>query len=115
MLVAAIDELATGDVIGNLLGLSELPGQGPLTRCHHLEREHVLVLDLGRVMLGQVLRHGVLLVIGSNLFLVTVNPRMRREARLSSVSHLADVAGPGVVGAGSQVTGARAGHPAVRE
>ena len=72
MLVAAIDELATGDVIGNLLGLSELPGQGPLTRCHHLEREHVLVLDLGRVMLGQVLRHGVLLVIGPDLFLVTV-------------------------------------------
>ena len=53
MLIAAIDELATGDVIGYLLSFPELSGQGPLPRRHHLEREHVLVLDLGRVVLGQ--------------------------------------------------------------
>ena len=76
MLIAAIDELATGDVIGYLLSLSELPGQGPLPRRHHLEREHVLVLNLGRVMLGQVLRHRVLLVIGPYLLHMAVNPRI---------------------------------------
>ena len=85
MLVPAIDELATGDIIGNFLSLSELSGQGPLPRRHHLEREHVLVLDLGRVVLGQVLCHRVLLVIGPYLLLMAVNPRMRREARLSSI------------------------------
>ena len=56
MFIAAIDELATGDVVGDLLCLPELPGQGPLTRRHHLEREHVFVPDLGWVMLVQVLR-----------------------------------------------------------
>ena len=97
MLIAAIDELATGDVIGYLLSFPELSGQGPLPRRHHLEREHVLDLDLGRVMLGQVLCHRVLLVIGSNLLLMAVNPRMCREACLSSISHFTNVADPGVV------------------
>ena len=61
MLVPAIDELATGDVISYFLSLPELPGQGPLPCRHHFEGEHVLVPDLIRVMLGQVLCHGVLL------------------------------------------------------
>ena len=115
MLIAAIDELATGDVIGDFLSLPELPGQGPLPCRHHLEGELVLVLDLGRVVLGQVLSHGVLLVISSNLLLVTVNPRMCRETRLSSIPHLTTIADSGVVSPGSEMTRARAGHPAVRE
>ena len=85
MLVPAIDELATGDIIGNFLSLSELSGQGPLACRHHLEREHVFIPDLGWMILGQVLRHGVPLVIGSDLLLMAVNPRMRREPRLSSI------------------------------
>ena len=67
MFVLAINELATGDVIGNLLSLSDLPGQGPLACCHHLERKDVFVPDLGRVVLGQVLRHRVPLVIGLDM------------------------------------------------
>ena len=49
-------------------------------------------------MLGQVLRQGVLLVVGPDL-LLAVNPRMRRESRLYSISH---VAAPGEVGAGQE-------------
>ena len=74
MLIAAIDELATGDVIGYLLSFPELSGQGPLPRRHHLEREHVLVLDLGRVVLGQVLRHRVLYI--SESFSVSVRSHL---------------------------------------
>ena len=46
MLVLAINELATGDVIGNLLSLSDLPGQGPLACRHHLERESIIIMEL---------------------------------------------------------------------
>ena len=67
VLVAAVDKLPAGDVIGDTLGLSELPGQGPLACRHHLEREHVFIPDLGRVILGQVLRHRVPLVIGLDM------------------------------------------------
>ena len=56
---------------------NELSGQGPLTRCCHLEREHILVLDLVLVMLGHMLRHGVLVVIGLDLLFMAVNPRIR--------------------------------------
>ena len=45
-----------------------------------LEREHVLVLDLVWVMLGQKLLHGVLLVIGLDLLFMAVNPRSRAYA-----------------------------------
>ena len=62
-----------------------------------------------------MLGHGIFLVISPYLFLVTVDPRMRREARLSSVSHFTNVAHSGVVSSGSEMTGAQAGHPAVRE
>ena len=37
VLVAAVNELPAGDVIGDKLGLSELPGQGPLSCGHHFE------------------------------------------------------------------------------
>ena len=103
MLIAAIDQLPAGDVVGYLLCLSKLSGQGPLPRRHNLEGEHVLIPDLVRVVLGQVLGHGVPLIICPDLLLVTVNSRMRGKSRFSSVSHFANVAGPGVIGAGSQL------------
>ena len=80
--IAAIYQLPAGDVIGYLLCLSKLSGQGPLPCRHNLEGEHVLVPDLGRVVLGQVLRHGVPLIICPDLLLVTVNSRMRGKSRL---------------------------------
>ena len=86
MLIAAIDELPAGDVVCYLLGLSKLSGQGPLTCCQDLEGENFLVPNLVRVVLGQVLGHGVPLVVCSDLLLVTVNSRMRGETRLSPVS-----------------------------
>ena len=115
MLIEAIDELPAAHVIGDLLSLSQLPGQGPLPCRHHLEGERVQTLHLVRVMLGQMLRHRVLLVIGPDLLLMGVNSRVRRKSRLSSVPHLANITDPGVIAAGSEVTGARAGHVAVRE
>ena len=115
MLIAAVDELAAGDIISDFLSFPELSGQGPLPCRHHLEGECVFVPDLVRVVLGQVLRHGVTLIICSDLLFMAVNSRMRREPRLSSIPHLANVAGPGVVGPGPQMTRARAGHPAVGE
>ena len=90
-------------------------GLSPVVMTLNIEGENFLVPNLVRVVLGQVLGHGVPLIICPDLLLVTVNSRMRGKSRLSSISHLANVAGPGVVGAGSQVTGARAGHAAVRE
>ena len=62
MLVAAVDELTTGDVIRDLLRLPELSGERPLPRCHHLERKRVWVLPLGRMVVGQMLGHAGLLV-----------------------------------------------------
>ena len=46
---------------------------------------------------------------------MTVYLRMRRESRLSSIPHLADVTDPGVIGPGPQMTRAQAGHAAARE
>ena len=66
-------------------------------------------------MLGQVLSHRISLVIGPDLLFMTVDSCMRREPRFSSIPHLANVADPGVIGAGPQMTRARAGHAAVRE
>ena len=46
---------------------------------------------------------------------MAVNLCMRRESRLSSISHLANVTDSGVIGPGPQMTRARAGHSAVQE
>ena len=46
------NELATGNVIRDLLRFPELPGQRPLSRCHHLEHKRVWILPLGRVVIG---------------------------------------------------------------
>ena len=59
MLRTAVDELATGDVVSNFLGLPELPGQRPLPSCHHSEGKCFHILSLGWVISGQVLGHGV--------------------------------------------------------
>ena len=56
MLVAAVDELLAADVIGNFLCL--VRGLYPIVITLN-ENKYVLFPDLGRVMLGQVLRHGV--------------------------------------------------------
>ena len=73
MLIAAIDKLPAAHIIGYLLSLSQLPGQGPLPCRHHLEGERVKLLHLGRVMLGKVLRHRVLLVVSLDLLLMAIN------------------------------------------
>ena len=52
VLITAVDKLATGDVIRDLLRLPELPGQGPLACRHYLEREGIFVSSLVWVMLG---------------------------------------------------------------
>ena len=57
MLIPAIDQLPAGDVVGDLLGLPQLSGQGPLSCCRHIEGEHAFVFHLVRVVLGQVLSH----------------------------------------------------------
>ena len=76
MFITAVDELATGNVICDLLGLPQLPGQRPLPSCQHFKGEHIYIFLLGRVVLGQVLGHRVPLVIGSDLFLMRVYPSM---------------------------------------
>ena len=86
MLIAAVDELPAADVTGDLLRLPELPGQGPFSCRHHLEGERVLVSDLVRVMLGQMLSHRVPLVIRPDLLFMAVYSRMRGKPRLSSIS-----------------------------
>ena len=52
VLTAAVDELTTGDVIGDLLRLPQLPGQRPLPSGHHLEGKYFRVLPLSRVVSG---------------------------------------------------------------
>ena len=113
MLIAAIYELATGNIIRNLLCLSELPGQRPLPSCHHLKGECLRVLPLSRVVVGQVLCHGVALVICSDRLLMRINPSMSREPRLPSVPLGADRTDPGVVCPSSEMTRARLLHAAV--
>ena len=76
MLVTAVDELAAGDVICYLLGLPQLPGQRPLPSCQHFKGEHIYILLLVRVSLGQVLGHRVSLVIRSDLLLMRIYPSM---------------------------------------
>ena len=76
MLITAVDELAAGDVIRDLLRLPQLPGQRPLPSCQHLKGEHVYILLLGRVFLGQVLGHRVSLVVRSYFFLMRVYSSM---------------------------------------
>ena len=49
--IAAIDELATGHVIGDPLGLPELPGKRPFSSCHHLKIEHFKILVLAWMFL----------------------------------------------------------------
>ena len=57
VLITAVDELAAGDVIRDLLRLPKLPGQRPLPSCHHLKGEYLWVLPLSRMVVGQVLGH----------------------------------------------------------
>ena len=82
MLIAAIDKLATGHIIGNPLGLPELPGKRSFSCRGHLEGECVKVPPLVRMVQGQVLGHGVALVVGPDLHLVTLDLGLGREARL---------------------------------
>ena len=42
VLIAAVYELAAGDVVGDFLRLPQLPGERPLSRCHNFEREYVI-------------------------------------------------------------------------
>ena len=57
MLVAAIDKLATGNIIRDLLRLPELPGERSLPRSNYLEGERVWVPPLGRMVVSQMLGH----------------------------------------------------------
>ena len=97
MFITAVDELATGDVICDLLRLPQLPGQRSLPSCQHFKGEHVYILLLGWVFLGQVLGHRVSLVIRSDFLLMRINPSMCRETRLAPIFHGADTADPGVM------------------
>ena len=91
------------DIIRDFLRFSQLPGQRLLPSCHHLEGKHLSLLLLSRVGAGQRLGHRVSLIICSDLLLVRVYPCVRRESSLSSVSHLANIANPGVIRPGPQV------------
>ena len=68
--IAAVYELAAGDVVCDLLSLPKLPGQWSLPCCHHLKGKSVHIPPLGRVVELQMLGHGVSLVIGPDLFFV---------------------------------------------
>ena len=46
VLIPAVDQLPAGDVVGDLLGLPQLSGQGPLSCCLHIEGEHAFVFHL---------------------------------------------------------------------
>ena len=113
MLVATVNELTTGDVIGDLLGLPELSGKRPLSRCHHLEHKCVGVLPLGRVAIGQMLSHGVPLVFRTDLLLMRFNSRMCTESGFAAIPFITNIADPGVVCTSSEVTRPYIRHPAV--
>ena len=85
VLIAAVYELAAGDVIRDFLRFPQLPGQWSLPCCHHLKGKRIHILPLCRVVHCQVLGHRVPLVIGPDLFLVRVYPSMGREPRFIPV------------------------------